>query len=548
MASWHEDPDQIERLWAKARAAGISRRQFLYSVAALAGSLAGGAALGACAPATQAPAAATQAPAAATKAPTAAAPSGPSGTVTLAYPRAVSALDARRHRTTEEQVIFFHLYDPLCENDDKMVLRPRIAESWEWVDLNTWRFKIRQGVKFHNGETLTADNVKFTVDQYANLNPVYNYITVWGPAWPPSATVESPTSVLIKTAKPCPILPRLLTRFGILPMKAALETTYPDAPVASGPYKFAEWKKGDRVVLDANPDYWGGAPKIKQLVFRTVADAGARAAALEAGEITLCFNLPVERVDKLPSTLTTIQGKSNNKGELLFTFRNPKSPVAQLKVRQALIRGLDEKQIIDNILTSRGATRLLGPAPSSSSGSVDAGGYPARDVAGAKKLLAEAGFATGLKMSMIYTPGEFAKDLEVAEAIQGQLAEIGVDFKIDELEQGAYSTRRSGTDWDVAPNGTGGWSGDAEFFIGNTKNNNGYESAAVNALLDQGNGQMDLNKRISLLQEAQKLMWADIPWLWAFEVVWVHGVSKKLTGWEMNPNGQILLMRATLAA
>jgi peptide/nickel transport system substrate-binding protein len=243
-----------------------------------------------------------------------------------------------------------------------------------------------------------------------------------------------------------------------------------------------------------------------------------------------------------------LEGASNNKGELLFTFRSPKSPVANLKVRQALVLGLNEKDLLDKILTSRGALRLTGPAPSSSYGSVDAGGFPARDVAGAKKLLAEAGLASGLKLTMIYSPGEFAKDLEVSEAIQGQLAEIGVDFKIVELEQGAYSTRRAGADWDVAPNGTGGWSGDAEFFIGNTKNNNGYESAAVNDLLTQGNNTMDPNKRLGLLQQALKLMWADIPWLWAFEVKWVHGVSKKLTGIELHPGGQLLLMKAQLAA
>jgi peptide/nickel transport system substrate-binding protein len=217
-------------------------------------------------------------------------------------------------------------------------------------------------------------------------------------------------------------------------------------------------------------------------------------------------------------------------------------------VRQALVLGLNEKQLLGDLLTARGAARLTGPAPSASYGSVDAGGFPPRDVAAAKKLLADAGFASGLKMTMIYSPGEFAKDLEVAEAIQAQLAEIGVDFQIVELEQGAYSTRRSGADWDVAPNGTGGWTLDSEFFIGNTKNNNGYDSAAVNDLLTQGNNTMDANKRQGLLQQALKLMWADIPWLWAFEVKWVHGVSKKVTGIEMHPNGQLYMMKAQIAA
>lgn len=525
----------------------ISRRRFLLGASALVG----GSLLSACTPnppqqsSPAQPSGPTSAPAApaATSASQAASAPAPASTkpVVIAMPRDIGALDARRHRTVDEQNVFFQLYDSLLDLDTKLQLRPRLAESFEMVDPLTWRFKLRQGVKFTNGEDFTAENVKFTVEQFASLDPPYYYINLWGPGWPPSAVVESPTSVLIKTKQPIPILPRLMTRFGMLPIKAATDASYADNPITTGPYKLAQWQKGVQVILDANPNYWKGAPKIPRLIYKAIPDDSTRVTALEAGEVDVAWSIPADRAAKLaPAKLTTLESASVNLGQLIFNFRNPKSPIADVKVRKAMTMAIDGKGIIDAILMGK-ANPSKGPAPMAAAGAADVGGYPARDVAGAKKLLADAGYPSGVTVNMIADQGEFPKDVEIMEAVIGQLKEAGVTLNLEQMEAGQYSQRRATPNWDTAANGVGGWTGDAEFFFGIFTTASGYTSKVVDDLLAKGNAAGDANKRFDFLKQAQQAMWDDVPYLWSYELLWLHGISKRIQGAQLVPNGWLLL-------
>lgn len=518
----------------------VSRRRFLLG----AGALVGSSLLAACVPSTPAQPSApaqssgsAQVPASQPAVAPAAANSKP---VVIAMPRNMSALDALHHRTVDEQNLFMQLYDPLVDLDTKLQIRPRLAESFERVDSTTWRFKLRQGVKFTNGEDFTAENVKFTIDEYVRMDPPYYYVNVWGAAWPPSAEVESPTSVLIKTKQPAPILPRLMTRLGMLPLKASKEASYAENPIATGPFKVVEWTKGQQVTLEANQSYWRGAPKIQQLIYRGIPDDSSRVTALEAGEIDVAWNTPADRAAKLdPGKLTTLEGSTTSLGQLIFNFRNPQSPIANVKVRRAMITAIDGKSIIDNILLGK-ANPSKGPVPMAAAGAADVGGYPTRDVAAAKKLLSEAGYPSGVTATLIFTAGEFPKDLEITEAIIAQLSEAGITVKLEEMEGGQYSQRRTTPNWDIAVNGVTAWTGDAEFFFGILTTASGYKSQAVNDTLLQAAAASDEKARFQLLQQAQKTMWDDVPYLWSYELMWIHGASKRLQGLQLVPNGWLL--------
>lgn len=137
-------------------------------------------------------------------------------------------LDARIHRRQVEQSVFLQIYDALLDFDSDLNYRPRLAESWEQVDPLTWRFHLREGVHFHNGEPFNAKAAAFSIQQYAELDPPYLYIPNWAPAWPPTAEVEDDYTVVVRTPEPLPNLPRLMMRIGMLPPKATLEPSYAD--------------------------------------------------------------------------------------------------------------------------------------------------------------------------------------------------------------------------------------------------------------------------------------------------------------------------------
>jgi ABC-type transport system substrate-binding protein len=470
-----------------------------------------------------------------------------SADVTVAMPVAPGTLDTRRARAIAEQQLYFALYDPLVDLDPNVEVRARLAESWESVDPNTWRFTLRQGVKFHNGEDFTAESVKFTVEQFVNMDPPYYYIYLWGAAWPPAVEVEADDSVLIRTPEPSPILPRLMTRIGMLP-QAATDPNFAEAPIGTGPFTFVEWVKGDRVVLDANPEYWDGAPRIGRLIWRTIPDEAARMAALEAGEIQLAWDPPPDRLGELtPPEFGMLETPSTGLGQMLLNFRNPDAPIADVRVRRALSLAIDGQELIDALLAGK-AIPAIGPAPAACFGALDAGGYPPRDVDAARALLAEAGYADGLELTMIFTAGEFARDTEIAEAIIGQLSEIGVTVNFEELDSGQYSERRATPDWDIANNSSTGWTGDAEFFVSNVKNSIGYPSAELDRLVAEGAASGDPEIRVERLKQAEQLLWDDVPYMWSFDIVIVDGIAGGLQGVELIPTNWVFMQDAEMTS
>src|SRR5438552_6407378 len=172
--------------------------------------------------------------------------------------------------------VMIHLYDALVDfTGPDLAPKPMLAVRWESRHATTWRFTLRRGVKFHNGDPLTADDVKFTIDtQLANKGSSIN--TYLGPT--EGARVIDPLTVEITTKTPFPPLIFNLTRLHILPR--AYDKMGGDAfaakPIGTGPYRFVEWQRGQRIVLDVNPDYWGGQATPKRLVFRPIADPSTR--------------------------------------------------------------------------------------------------------------------------------------------------------------------------------------------------------------------------------------------------------------------------------
>jgi ABC-type transport system substrate-binding protein len=467
------------------------------------------------------------------------------GEVIVAMPRPIRAVDARLHVSTEEQQPFVHLYDGLTWMDETLEVQPALAESWESVDPNTWRFTLRQGVKFHNGEDFTAESVKFSFDQYVSMDPPYNYIYLWDETWPPEVEVEGPDSVIIRTPAPSPILLRWITRIGMLP-QAALEPGYAEAPIGTGPFKFVEWKLGESVTVEAFEGYWNGAPRIERITWRTIPEAASRLAALQAGEIDLAWDVPPDRLGELtPPDFTVLENPTSQIGTLPINFRNPDAPVADVRVRRALTMAIDGPGLIEALLAGK-AIPSRGLAPQVVYAAADTGGYPPRDVEAAKALLAEAGYPDGFELNIMFSPGEFPQDTAIIEAIMGQLSEIGVTANLQEFDGAEFLERIDTPDWDVANDGAGAWMGDAQFFLDAAGNVPGYTSAEVDALIEDASAAGDPKRRVELLGQAQQIVWDDVPFLWSFDRVSLHGLNARVTGAQFIPTNRVAFHKAEI--
>jgi len=350
-------------------------------------------------------------------------------TVTIALPNDAVSMDPMMHSHTITSAQLVNMYEGLVEFGRDGRLRPVLAESWEHVSTTIWRFHLRQGIKFHNGEPFDARSVKYSIERAMSpgfIVPAAFYHRLAEV----KVAIVNPYIVLISTGRPFnALLPALENTYMLPPVHAEAvgRDGFARAPVGTGPYKYVEWVKDQRLVLEANPDYWGGAPKIKRVVFRPIPDVSARVAALRAGEVDLSMGIDLEFlpiIERSPELkLLTRPG-----GPLFYIGLNTlRGPFADRRVRQAANYAVDVEGIIKNILGGRAT-------PTAGLFSATTPGYDRRlnrypyDPQKAKQLLAEAGLPNGFDVDWYVTyllPGT-QKVRDVFQAIQQQLAQVGI--------------------------------------------------------------------------------------------------------------------------
>lgn len=462
------------------------------------------------------------------------------GVVTYASVRDIFTFDPRLVQNTEDMGLMQHVCEPLVRLDAEMGLVPGLATEWEAVDPTTWKFTLREGVTFHNGEPFNADAVKFTVDEYRRSAESYPWYYLW-PEELPEVEVIDDLTVHMTSSAPIPTMPRNLALMYMLPPEATQQEGFGEHPIGTGPFSFVELQKDVRLELAANPDYWGGAPAVSGIIYRPIPDPSARMVAVQTGEVDVAAAIPPDLVTALQAfpDLSVIQTPGVRIAHYPVNFRKTDGPLANADVRRALGYAINGEAILTNILAGAGQP-LQGPVPSILFAAADLGGYPAHDPARAQELLAAAGYDPATELTLIYTPGEFIKDREVTEAVQAQLAEAGVNLRIEELEGGAYSERRGTADWDIAINGFSAMNGDPGFFLAWATGpvTFGYDNQATKDLVAQALETVDETERAGVLTEAQEAYWEDVPYLWGYtqnDTVAIRnrvsGVTPFSTGW-----------------
>jgi ABC-type transport system substrate-binding protein len=444
--------------------------------------------------------------------------------------------------------LVYHMYDKLLFTDEKGNLVPELATAWQWTNPTTLRFQLRRGVTFHNGEPFTAESVKYTLESTLApdfKSPHKSFLNVIE-----SVQVVDDYTVDIKTKTPARPLLRNLTYTFMLPPKAAqtMGRELSTKAVGAGPFKLVEYLPGQRVVMERFEGYWGTKPPIRRLTVRIIPEDGTRMATLQAGEVAFVNNVPFDQVRRLDAD-PNLKVLVNPGDRIIFlSLRYDKEPFSNRDVRLALNHAIDRDAIVKHILGGRGqvANAPVGPTIF---------GYHAMkpyeyNPEEARRLLAKAGHAQGLKIKLGSTNGRNPMDKQVAEAIVGQLAKVGVTAELDAPEWGTFYSNFTGGKYDAALLGWGAASGEPDFILtlhfDSRYSLNKYKNEKVDALLERARREFEPESAKRLYAEAQELIWADAPWAPLYFQPTVSGVSSKLNGFIPYPSEYLLFRRAHL--
>lgn len=454
----------------------------------------------------------------------------------------VTSMDPHKGKETPAVQVTCNIFDTLLLVGPDGSPAPCLAESWENVDEVTWKFKIRQGVKFHDGSEMTAEDVKFSLDR-AIASPAVAYIV----DFIKEVKVDSPYEITIVTKAPyAPILANLAVPFsGIVP-KALVEKDV-DAfllhPIGTGAYKFVEWKQGDYVKLEANPDYFRGAPKTKFLQMRVVPEAAQRTIALETGEVDFAYDIPsndVRRVEEADN-LSLMTAPPNSVWYVSMNMK--KAPFDNEKVRQAVRYAINAQDILMAVRYGMGEVANSLIPPSAFGHSEKSMPYPF-DLEKAKALMAEAGYPDGFKCNLWVNENQ--ERVEACQIIQSQLKQIGIEVEISVMEFGTFIEQTSTGEHDLAYFGWTCSTSDADYNYyslchssqqGAPGNRSFINDPKVDELIEAGRSTADPAKRQASYDELETLLGPLSPNATLFYTVLNVGMNKNVEGFVVDPNG-----------
>jgi ABC-type transport system substrate-binding protein len=453
----------------------------------------------------------------------------------------VDELDPRTTDTQEGYIVASNVYDCLVLYDlGATTIRPGLAESWEISeDGRVYTFNLRQGVSFHDGEPFNADAVVTwynSVDeespdsQYDATRMVYiaDFITNW------IDKVEAVDEFTIRMTLPepyAPLLANLAIPIAGIVSPAAIARGLDDVavnPSGTGAFRLAspdDWTRDSQMVLQANPDYWGGAPKIEQFIVRVIPESSTRLQSLEAGEIDIAWALVPEDVERTRENPDLVVVEDAGLNTNWANFNVTLEPFTSKEVRQALNYAVNKEEISEGLYNGNMVPAGGVLPPVDWAYNPDLKSYP-YDPDQARELLAAAGYDEGNPLSftfMAYTipRGYNPVGDRLATAIQEYWSEVGVEANIQTAEWTQYRADRAEGKFQCALGGWQGDNGDPDNFLATllggwsvgAGNVSFYENPEVDDLLEQAVRVSDMEERKALYHQAEQLIVDDAPCL-----------------------------------
>ncbi|MGB4182572.1 MAG: ABC transporter substrate-binding protein [Dethiobacteria bacterium] len=455
------------------------------------------------------------------------------------------------------------MYDSLIRfKDGSTELEPGLATEWEISDDGLeYTFKLRQGVKFHDGTPFDADAVKFNIDRQIDPEHPYHDTGEFGYADFTFGMVEEVVVVDAETVKIilnepfAPFLGNMAMNSASMVSPEAIKEYGKDIsqnPVGTGPFKFVSWNPGVEVILEKNEDCWRGAPNVDRLIFRPIDEDQTRLTELEAGNIDFIVGIPPDDLERLKddADLQVVEQPGMHTWYVALNCQRP--PFNDVRVRQAVNYAINKEAIVDNILKGTGvlAKNILPPVIWSYTDDVQDYSYNPEK---ARELLKEAGYDESMTIDF-YVPKSgsgMQQPVTMATAIQSDLEAVGIKTNIQQLEWGTYLDKmfQPVDKSDVLMHELSwlGDNGDPDNFLyillsgeqwpTNGFNEGFYKNPEVDKLLKEARIISDQDKRVELYQQAQKLIMADSPLVVVDHETQIVAMKKKIKGFELHPTG-----------
>jgi peptide/nickel transport system substrate-binding protein len=335
------------------------------------------------------------------------------------------------------------MLETLAINAPDQSVKPWLAESWTPTSSTKWRVKLKQGVKFHNGEPFNADAVTFSVNVFLTTKgQARGFFTGFLTG---AEKIDEYTVDLITNA-PTAVVPSSLAFLYAFPPKYYAQVGsdgFGSKPVGTGPWRFGEWTKGVQLRVERNPEYWGPKPLFDEINFRWVPDPSTRVALLQTGEVDLTQQIPPSLVAQLSQSGKARAEAVQSLRKVYFQMNLTEGPTADVRVRQAINYAVDVDSIISGLFKGQ-AFRDRGIIPAGFEG-YQPNLQPFKyDPAQARKLLADAGYASGFQTTLWHTVGRYVLDKEAAEAVAQQLSNVGIRATLQGMEAAAYFSKING--------------------------------------------------------------------------------------------------------
>lgn len=440
------------------------------------------------------------------------------GTLRLGVQADPAELDPHKTSLTAAWHVIEHVYETLVTTDETLAPVPAIAESWDISDDGiSYTFNIRQGVLFHNGRELVADDVKYSYERILDPETASPVVADLGSIDTIEVVDDYTLVINLKTADASFLSALMGGSLSIVPQEVVEENgDLMQIMVGTGPFRFVNYIPNTEVTLERNPDYWDAPlPYLDELFIQIIPDNTARTTALVQGTVDLIEYAPVQDLPIFEED-ETIEVTGNENTNIRYMGINvTREPFDQLEVRQAMAMAIDRGPVIDSAVFGYGTpTNVIFPEsywagiPSE---------IPPVDIDGARALLEQVGLGDGFEAT-IQSWAQYPFLSNAAIVIQEQLRQIGIETEVDLQENAVLLENYFGGNFDLSVTGTSAYVDPNDviqenFQTGASSNGEGYSNPEVDQLIQQGIEATDQAARAEIYAEIQRILLEDLPWI-----------------------------------
>jgi peptide/nickel transport system substrate-binding protein len=496
------------------------------------------------------------------------------GTLVIGLVAEPTSLDPGQLTDINSMKLLGAMYDTLVRfKPNSFDLEPSLATSWDISgDLTQYTFKLRPGVKFHDGTDFNADAVKFTYDRL--LDPNHPYADTgpfpFAPGYYGSiaeTNVIDPLTVQFKLNRQDASLINAFTlNTGRIVSPEAVKTqrkNFSQNPVGTGPFKFISWDHNVRITLTANPDYWDGAPALSQLIFRPLVDEQTRITEFLSGGVDVIFDVPPDNIEQVKGTPTAVFLEQPGPHVWWVTLNTKKPPFDNVLVRRAVNYAVNKDALTQDILKSTG-TPSVGPIPPAIDWAYtdQVTRYP-YDPDQARALLDQSGVLMPINVTFWVTESGsgMQSPKTMGTAIQADLAAVGVNAQIQTYEWGAFLNTYGAGLGDQAAMAELSWmfdSGDPAHMLPNNLygpacspkgfNSGCYQNPQVDLLMDAALKINDRAQRGALYRQIQGIVADDAPWIFVDNQIQNAAAATRVGGLQLHPSFYMTFLNKLSAA